>query len=102
MKLEISPLAAAQIDAIIDFIGDDSQSAAHRWFSGLDRLLLRIQQFPAAGHPVREFPKLPLLEVRYGSYRVIYDHGKSVIHLHGVIHGARNLQLRLLGLDGEE
>ena len=102
MKLEISPFAQRQIEAIVFFIAEDSPAAAERWYSELRRALVRIESLPNAGRGVKELAPLPLREARYGSYRIIYEVESDTVNIHGVVHGARNLRPRLIGLDDEE
>lgn len=72
MSITWSAQARRDLQAIRDFIANDSKHYAQLQ---IERLISRVERaagMPSRGHPVHEFIESGLREVHEGSYRIIY------------------------------
>jgi plasmid stabilization system protein ParE len=92
-RVEITPLAEADIAEIWEYIAQDSSDNAAAFVQSLDEQIASLEQFP------ERCPRIPENEILgtayrhliHGAYRTIYRiSGQRVIILR-VIHGARLL-----------
>jgi len=91
MKVLWTDTAESHLDAIHDYIAQNSPEYAKRI---VDRLTCRSQQigkFPFSGRRVPEYDMDQIREVIEGSYRVIYYIKSDQIDVLAVIHGAMNI-----------
>ena len=91
MKVNWSETAAAQLEAIYEYIGHASPGYARVLVDKITRKSEQIQMFPLAGRVVPEIRKKQIREVFESSYRVIYHIRSDGIEVLAVLHGARNL-----------
>ncbi|MGL6226195.1 MAG: type II toxin-antitoxin system RelE/ParE family toxin [Thermoguttaceae bacterium] len=92
--------ALHQVDAIAEFIANDSSFYAKRLVSVLLRKTRRLETFPEMGAIVPEFSDPTLRELYVFSYRIIYRFRQSQnqVRIVGVIHGRRLLFEEMLDL----
>lgn len=84
--------ALADLDEIILHIAQDSKAAALKVHDMIIEKAEKLSKFPKLG---REVPDKKLAELGFrmlisGSYLIFYKIDDDVIHIHRVIHGARN------------
>jgi toxin ParE1/3/4 len=82
-------------------VAQDSYANALRLADRIEEQTESLADYPHRGHPVEEFPGLPLREVLVASYRIIYRVQGDEIQVVGVIHSARLLRRALADRDLE-
>jgi toxin ParE1/3/4 len=90
MMYRLSPLAKLELEAIGDYIAQDSPGNARRFIERLTLKFVALGRNPMIG---RGRPELPpdLRSFPYGAYLILYrviDDGVEVVR---VVHAARNL-----------
>ena len=77
MKVVWSLRSVRHLEAIHDYIAEDSVDRASRFVARLLAAPERLSDFPQSGREVPEKPGLGLREVLVDSYRIVYP-GRSV------------------------
>ncbi len=72
MKVEFSPEALADLDAIYEFIARDKPVAALRWVETLIDTAEKAAAHPLAGRVVPEIDDGAIREALFRNYRIIY------------------------------
>lgn len=72
MKIIWSPLAITRINAIADYIAEDSPEAAQKWVDEIFIKIERIEKFPSSGRVLPEIARKDIREILFGNYRIIY------------------------------
>jgi addiction module RelE/StbE family toxin len=83
--------AQDHLDAIRDYIAQDSPEYADRTVDRLTRRSQQIATFPLSGRRVPEFNLDQIREIIEGSYRIIYHIDPDRINVLAVIHAATNV-----------
>ena len=91
MKVHWTATARGHLDAIHDYIAQDSPIYAKRVVDRLTRRSQQIATFPLSGRTVPEYDIDQIREVFEGSYRIIYRIKADQIDVLAVIHGAREI-----------
>jgi len=91
MKVHWTDTAEAHLDAIHDYIAQNSPEYAKRIVDRLTRKSQQIGKFPFSGRRVPEYDIDQIREVIEGSYRSIYYIKSDQIDVLAVIHGAINI-----------
>ena len=91
MKVHWTDTAQRHLDAIYQFIAQDSPAYAKRMVDRLTRRSQQIGQFPFSGRSVPEFEMKQIREVIEGPYRIIYYIKVDQIDVLAVLHGAQDL-----------
>jgi len=91
MKIIWSPLSINRINAIADFISEDSPEAARKWVDDLFTKVERIEEFPHCGRVVPETGRKDIREILFGSYRIIYRTMQTEIAILTVRHSKQRL-----------
>ena len=91
MKVHWTDTAEAHLDAIHDYIAQNSPEYAKRIVDRLTRRSQQIGKFPFSGRRVPEYDMDQIREVIEGSYRIIYYIKSDQIDVLAVIHGAMNI-----------
>ena len=92
-EIEVSPRAAADVDAIVDYISKDSIDAAIRWkellFRKLDGFVLFPQSCPYA--PENTDRAIEIRQAVFGNYRILFTivESEKLVRVLTVRHGAR-------------
>ncbi|MFZ5863774.1 MAG: type II toxin-antitoxin system RelE/ParE family toxin [Nitrospirota bacterium] len=89
MKLRFTPTARADFLSVIAYIYRDNPPAARRFRQHAERVLRRLERYPASGRVIPEFPDLPHREVVVAPYRFFYRVYDRRIWIVAVWHGAR-------------
>jgi plasmid stabilization system protein ParE len=91
MKVHWTDTAEAHLDAIHDYIAQNSPEYAKLVVDRLTRRSQQIGKFPFSGRSVPEYDIDQIREVIEGSYRIIYYVKSDQIDVLAVIHGAMNI-----------
>lgn len=86
MKVHWTRSAEKHLDAIYDFIAQDSPQYAQQTVDRLTRVSQQIADFPYSGRMVPEYESDLVREVIYGRYRIIYTIKTAQIDVLAVIH----------------
>ena len=90
MKVRLSKLALAELDAILNGIRTENPLAAARFEERLSRVFKRIAQFPKGAQEVENRPgirRVPLVRYPYAIHYGIIDGEVMILR---IIHGARH------------
>ena len=87
-----SQRAVHDLEAIADFIADDSPAYASIVVRNIVNRIRTLSQFPRSGRKVSEFDDENIREVVVYSYRIIYQVLSEQVLIAAVIHGKRILQ----------
>lgn len=91
MKCTLSSAAECDMNAIWEYIADDSLEAADRWIGKLREGFQLLTKTPGAGRLRRDLTELPVRFWPVGDYLVIYRVKPSQIEIVAVTQGARDL-----------
>ena len=83
--------AQSDVDAIFNYIANDSHIYALRTIESIEFAASAAARMPESGGIVSEFDDSSIREVLTGRYRIIYRLRSSDILILTVLHGARNL-----------
>ncbi len=86
-----TPQAADDLDAIAEFIAEDSPHYASLFVMDVLAAVERVGRLPNAGRVVPEIRDPSIRESVLGSYRIIYRVRGEVVEILTVYHGARLL-----------
>jgi plasmid stabilization system protein ParE len=89
VKVRFTPSARLQFFEAISYISRDNPTAARRFRVKSEKLLRRLEDFPASGRIIPEFPDLPHREVIIKPYRFFYRVEKSTVWIVAVWHSAQ-------------
>lgn len=98
MKYEVFIIADAEEDLyeIYNFVAVyDSVEKAEKLLTELEETCNSLLKFPKRGHIPPELERIGVLdyrEIHYKPYRIIYQIIESVVYIHCVLDGRRNLQ----------
>jgi len=91
MKVYWTDTAEGHLDAIYDYIAQDSPEYATRVVDRLTRRSQQIAEFPLSGRRVPEYDIDQIREIIEGSYRIIYYIKPDQIDVLAVIHGSMSI-----------
>ena len=91
MKVLWTKTAEGHLDAIHDYIAQDSPQYARRMVDRLTRRTIQIAEYPYSGHRVPEYDHNQIREVIEKPYRIIYVIKSDHIDVLAVIHGAQDI-----------
>jgi plasmid stabilization system protein ParE len=90
-KIELSGRTRRDIEAISEYIAQDSPLNAYRWLEGVDAAFESLRNSPTR-HAILYTPPQAGREVRqtfYGVYRILYEIRDETVYVLTVRHGAR-------------
>ena len=97
-RIEISPIAVADIEAIFLWIKEDSEDRAFRWVRGCYEIMLTLESFPGRCALALE-STLMGVEIRQllyqKRYRILFTvkqaetSNEGIVRIHRVLHGSR-------------
>lgn len=94
VRLRWSAEAAADLQAIHDFIARDSARYARAVCAELVEAVDQLSDFPRSGRMVPELQRDQIRELLRGSYRIVYRVADpTLVEIITVVHGARLLRL---------
>ncbi len=88
MSFRLTPLAEADIEAIVRYLAEDDPQAAIRWYDDIHRRCQRLGDMPGLG-ATRSDLRPGLRSFPLGNYLALYheiDEGAEIVR---IIHGAR-------------
>jgi toxin ParE1/3/4 len=83
--------AAADLDAIWEYIAQDDMDAADRWIAKLFDAFNALARTPGMGHKREDLTSYPVLFWPAGAYLVIYRKQGGCIEIVAVTQGARDI-----------
>jgi len=86
-----TPQAADDLEAIADFIAEDSPHYASLFVVDVLDAVQRLEVFPKSGRIVPEANDPIIREIILGNYRIIYRVKPEIVEILTVYHGARLL-----------
>ena len=89
MRVKFTPSARAQFLEGLEYIRQDSPTAARQFREKAEVALRRLEEFPESGRSIPEFPALPHREVIVRPYRFFYRVSGKTIWVVAVWHGAQ-------------
>ena len=89
---QLTPEARRQVDAIGDFIAEDSLDAAFRVYDALEDAFALLAENPGIGHTREDLTDRPVKFWTVFSYLVIYDAASDPLRILAVVHGARDVE----------
>jgi addiction module RelE/StbE family toxin len=92
MKVELSPVAEADLDEIAHYIARDNPRAAERWVERLVEAAHKIANAPLAGRMVPELEDPAIREVLVRKYRIVYRIDPKRIVVLTIFEGHRKLR----------
>lgn len=94
MQLQFSPLAQADLEAIGDYIAQDSPANAVRFLQSLQTQCQRIAKAPRA-YVARPELGEDLHSCAYGRYVIFFWPQEDLIRIERILHGARDISAGL-------
>ena len=95
MRLELSPLAQSDLEAIGDYIAKDSPLNALRFVEGLKAQCLRISLSPM-GYPARPELGEDLRSCAHGRYILFFRPTTSLVRIERILHSALDIRFELI------
>mgnify|MGYP001306888197 CR=1 FL=1 len=83
--------AVADLQAIVDYIGRDSELYASATAERIVAAVGQLERFARSGRVVPEARSALIREIIVGSYRVIYRARPGLVEVLAVVHAARDL-----------
>ena len=90
-EIRWSPRAAANLEAICNYIAGDSEFYASLFAKKVIAIVDSVAEFPRAGRMVPEYGDENLRERIHGNYRIVYRVKKDLVEVVAICHGARPL-----------
>ncbi len=87
-----SPDAAADLEAICEYIAKDSEHYARVFAQGVINAVERLLIFPESGRIVPEYNQKDLREIIFQNYRIVYRIKSNAIEIVTITHGARLME----------
>ncbi|MBA3915713.1 MAG: type II toxin-antitoxin system RelE/ParE family toxin [Acidobacteriales bacterium] len=83
--------ADGDLDAIWEYISQDSVDAAERWVDSMFEAFATVAASPGIGHRRKDLTTYPVLFWPVGNYLVIYREQAGLVEMVAVVHGARDM-----------
>ena len=91
-RLTWSPRAAAHLEGICEYIGEDSPVYARIFAKRVMAIVLEIPRFPRSGRVVPEYDDEDLREKLMADYRIVYRIRRNAVEIVAICHGAMLLR----------
>ena len=89
MRVRFTATGRQQFLAALAYIRRDNPAAAVRFRQRTEAILRRLEQFPASGREIPEFPELAYREIIVTPYRFFYRIQDQTVWVIAVWHGAQ-------------
>lgn len=89
MKVKFTPTARTQFLEGLEYIRQDSPTAAENFRNKAEQVLRRLETYPESGRSIPEFPGLPHREVIVRPYRFFYRVVGKTVWVVAVWHSAQ-------------
>jgi plasmid stabilization system protein ParE len=96
------PEAEADLEAIWEYIAEDSESAADRMIDLIEATIEGLVPFPYQGHLRNDLTMRPLRFTSAGNYLIAYAPDKKPLWVVAVMHGRRSPRVMAAILRGRE
>ena len=94
MRLELSPLAVSDLEAIGDYIAADSPGNALRFIQGLREQCKKISKLPL-GYVARPELGDRLRSCAHGRYVIFFTPGEDLVRIERILHSALDIRSEL-------
>ncbi len=95
-KVLIDPQAKKDLQEIFFYAAiNDNISAADKLLDAIEKTCYKLKEYPERGHVPQELRQTGIkryLEIHYKPYRIIYEIENSIIYIHSILDGRRNIQ----------
>lgn len=92
MKVTLRPAAEADVLAAVEYYDDAEPDLGDQFIDGLDRLLLRLSEFPRSAQQVEGFNAVRRALLRRFPFAVFYVEGEDELVILRVIHAAQSTE----------
>lgn len=92
--------AEIQLLEILDYLADESESAAIRVRDAIYDAVGKLAERPGIGHTREDLTSRPLKFWSVYSYLIVYDPARRPLTIVAVVHGARDVERLLMGPEG--
>jgi len=92
LPIRWSPKAAHQLEAIVEYIAQDSERYASIFARKLLQTVRSIPIYPVAGRVVPEYGDQNLREKIHQGYRIVYRLTPHAVEIVAICHGARLIE----------
>ena len=92
LPIRWSPKAAHQLEAIVEYIAQDSERYAAIFARKLLQIIKSIPTYPVAGRVVPEYGDQNLREKIHQGYRLVYRLTPNAVEIVAICHGARLIE----------
>lgn len=92
LPIRWAPKAARQLEAIVEYIAQDSERYAAIFARRVLQIVRAIPAHPAAGRIVPEFGDKNLRERIHTGYRIVYRLSPNAVEIVAICHGARLIE----------
>ena len=89
MKVRFTPTGRSQFLGALSYIQRENPQAAVEFRRRAEKVLRRLERFPASGRVIPEFSELPYREVIIAPYRFFYRVEGKIVWVVAVWHGAQ-------------
>jgi len=89
VKITFTPSARRQFLEGLEYIRQDSPTAARQFREKAEAVLSRLSEFPESGRSIPEFPELPHREIVVRPYRFFYRVVGKTVWIVAVWHSAQ-------------
>lgn len=96
MRVVWTETAIQHLSEIYEYISRDSAIYAQRTIDRITKKSQQIEPFPESGQIVAEFNDVQIREFHAGVYRIIYRVEVEQVSVLAIVHGARQLDEKLL------
>ena len=90
-RFVLSPAAEMDLEAIWDYIAQDSLDAADRWIEKLFEGFEVLDRNPGLGHKREDLTSLPVLFWPVGAYLILYRAQGERVEIVAVTQGSRDI-----------
>jgi len=91
-RYQLTPEAQSNLEAIADFIAEESLDAAIRVIDALEQAIQRLAEMPEIGHFREDLTERPVKFWSVFSYMIVYDPASRPLTILAILHGATDLE----------
>ena len=91
-RYQLTPEAQSNLEAIADFIAEESLDAAIRVIDTLEQAFQRLSEMPEIGHFREDLTERPVKFWGVFSYLIVYDPASRPLTILAILHRARDLE----------
>ena len=95
-KVLIDPFAKQDLKEIFIYVAlNDNLMSANKLLDSLEKTCHKLESYPERGHippEIRSTGIKKYLEIHFKPYRIIYEIEGSIVYVHSVLDGRRNIQ----------